>query len=104
MTILPLASSSWRFRDCSGRDWLPAVVPGCVHDDLRRAGKIPDPYWGTHEADLQWIEERDWEYAASFDADAELLEGDAVTIVARGKERAATLVRPPLWPVREEEE
>ncbi len=38
------------------------------------------------------------------DADARLLEGDTVTIVARDKERPATLVRPPLWPVREEEE
>jgi aminomethyltransferase len=38
------------------------------------------------------------------DADAELLEGDGVTIIQRGKELAATLVRPPLWPVREDEE
>jgi aminomethyltransferase len=41
---------------------------------------------------------------ALVDADAELLEGDAVTIVQRDKELPATLVRPPLWPVREEEE
>jgi aminomethyltransferase len=38
------------------------------------------------------------------DADAQLLEGDAVTVVQRGRERAATLVRPPLWPVRDESE
>jgi aminomethyltransferase len=38
------------------------------------------------------------------DADARLLEGDAVSVVQRGKERGATLVRPPLWPVRDESE
>jgi aminomethyltransferase len=38
------------------------------------------------------------------EADAQLLDGDAVTIVQRGKEREATLVRPPLWPVREDTE
>jgi len=37
------------------------------------------------------------------DADARLLDGDAVTILQRGRELPANLVRPPLWPVREEE-
>jgi glycine cleavage system T protein (aminomethyltransferase) len=36
------------------------------------------------------------------DADAQLLDGDAVTVVQRDKEVAARLVRPPLWPVRED--
>jgi aminomethyltransferase len=41
---------------------------------------------------------------ALIDAQAQLLEGDAVTVLQRDKELAAQLVRPPLWPVREEEE
>jgi aminomethyltransferase len=38
------------------------------------------------------------------EAEAQLLDGDIVTIVQRGRERGATLVRPPLWPVREDTE
>jgi aminomethyltransferase len=38
------------------------------------------------------------------DADARLLDGDAVTIVQRGRALTAHLVRPPLWPIREESE
>ncbi len=38
------------------------------------------------------------------DADAQLLDGDAVMVIQRGRELVATLVRPPLWPVREESE
>ena len=38
------------------------------------------------------------------DADARLLDGDAITIVQRGRQLPARLVRPPLWPIREEEE
>jgi aminomethyltransferase len=38
------------------------------------------------------------------EADAELLDGDAVTILQRGRELSGALVRPPLWPVREEAE
>ena len=34
------------------------------------------------------------------DADARLLDGDAITIVQRGREIPARLVRPPLWPIR----
>ena len=40
---------------------------------------------------------------ALIDADAQLLDGDAVTVVQRGRSLAATLVRPPLWPPRVEE-
>jgi len=40
---------------------------------------------------------------ALVDADARLLDGDAVTVVQRGRELPATLVRPPLWPPRVEE-
>jgi aminomethyltransferase len=38
------------------------------------------------------------------DADAQLLDGDAVTVLQRGRELTGVLVRPPLWPVREESE
>jgi aminomethyltransferase len=37
------------------------------------------------------------------EADARLLDGDVVTVVQRGREVPARLVRPPLWPVRDEE-
>ena len=38
------------------------------------------------------------------DADAQLLDGDEVTVLQRGRELDARLVRPPLWPVREDTE
>jgi aminomethyltransferase len=38
------------------------------------------------------------------DADARLLDGDEVTVVQRGRELATHVVRPPLWPIREETE
>jgi aminomethyltransferase len=40
---------------------------------------------------------------ALVDADAQLLDGDAVTVVQRGRELPATIVRPPLWPPRVDE-
>jgi aminomethyltransferase len=40
---------------------------------------------------------------ALVDADAQLLDGDTVTVVQRGRSRDAMVVRPPLWPPRMEE-
>jgi aminomethyltransferase len=40
---------------------------------------------------------------ALIDADAQLLDGDPVTVVQRGRSLPAVVVRPPLWPPRVEE-
>ncbi len=91
MQRLSLATAPWRFRDCSTSRWLPATVPGCVHTDLRRAGEIPDPFWGRNELDLQWIEERDWEYRAEFTVPTTLLAAQHVELVADGLDTLATV-------------
>ncbi|HZL18050.1 MAG TPA: glycoside hydrolase family 2 protein, partial [Polyangia bacterium] len=65
-------------------DGMPAQVPGCVHTDLLRDGKIPDPFYGTNEKTLQWIEKTDWEYRSTFAADAELLRRERIEIVFAG--------------------
>ena len=33
----------WQFKATDERAWLPAVVPGVVHSDLLRAGRLEDP-------------------------------------------------------------
>jgi beta-mannosidase len=47
--------------------WRPASVPGCVHDDLIRAGVIADPFLRQHEAGCQWVDEEDWTYRTEFE-------------------------------------
>src|SRR5690606_7237213 len=94
MPILDLTKARWKFRDASSAKsaaWLPATVPGCVHTDLLAAGKIPDPFYGVNELDLQWIEERDWEYRAEFTATAALLREDRVELCADGLDTVATV-------------
>ena len=92
MRVLPLAPTAWTFRDASRRSpWRSAVVPGCVHRDLRRHGLISDPFWGTNELDLQWIEERDWEYRTHFIVPPALLEEEVVELVADGLDTVATV-------------
>jgi beta-mannosidase len=92
--LLPLASSPrvrWTVRDTTRRRALPATVPGCVHTDLRAAKLIPDPFYGTHELDLQWIEDRDWEYRGVFTVSAALLAEEVVDLCADGLDTVATV-------------
>ena len=92
MRVLPLAPNAWFFRDATRRTrWRRAAVPGCVHRDLLRHGLIPDPFWGTNELELQWIEERDWGYRARFAVPPELLTEDVVDLVADGLDTVATV-------------
>src|SRR3954470_132372 len=92
----PGAFGAWSFRAVNGPagtgDWMPAVVPGCVHTDLLRAKKIPDPFYGTNEKDLQWIEHTDWEYRSTLDADAALLAHEHVDLVFHGLDTYAEVL------------
>ncbi|HAA16968.1 MAG TPA: hypothetical protein DCE41_36755, partial [Cytophagales bacterium] len=56
----------WTFRQVGTEDWYSAEVPGVVHLDLLRHEIIPDPFVGTQEKDVQWIEDENWEYQTSF--------------------------------------
>jgi len=64
---VPLDDVTWRFREhIEGKkregEWMSAVIPGCVHTDLIRAKKIEHPFYGTAEADCQWVEKKSWVY------------------------------------------
>ncbi|GHC00412.1 beta-mannosidase [Cerasicoccus arenae] len=87
---IPL-ESGWRFRKVGEDQFFDAAIPGCVHTDLYRNGLIPDPFWGTNEARLQWIEEEDWEYALDFHISEELLASQHVDLFAEGLDTLATV-------------
>ncbi|MFB9324740.1 glycoside hydrolase family 2 protein [Paenibacillus aurantiacus] len=43
-------------------EWIPATVPGGVHQDLFRAGLINDPYQDLNSMQCEWVENRWWVY------------------------------------------
>lgn len=47
----------------NGLDWLPAVVPGAVHYDLARAGRLANPLASRRAAaGATWVAQSDWLY------------------------------------------
>lgn len=75
---------NWKFKACKDAEWMAAVVPGCVHTDLLRNGVIADPFYGTNEHDLQWIDKIDWEYESSFDVPEALRNAASLQLVFDG--------------------
>ncbi len=82
-------SGAWKFRQANTSDWLPGQVPGGVHSDLLTAGKIPDPFVGDNEGQVQWIGRTDWEYQRSFEAGADLLQEERVFLTCDGLDTIA---------------
>lgn len=71
--------------------WFPATVPGDIHLDLLRNGKIPDPFYRDNESKLQWIEKAGWEYRTSVDATKAALGREHVELVFEGLDTACTI-------------
>ena len=78
-------------RDRPEADWLPAIVPGGVHEALLAAGRIPDPYVDGNERAVRWVEERDWWFRTQIPA-ASSSPGGRVLLVCQGLDTIADLM------------
>lgn len=57
-------------------DWFNVSVPGGVHQALKEAGRIPDPFYNRNENECSWIEDREWWYRVQFDLEDQPLRSD----------------------------
>lgn len=84
-----LGKENWNFRKKGDAKWLPASIPGTVHTDLFANKVIPDPFFGTNEKQLQWIENEDWEYETSFVLSAKDLKSENIDLQFDGLDTCA---------------
>lgn len=85
-------NGEWKLRRVGEQSTVEAIVPGCVHIDLLRAQRIPEPFYRDNEADLLWIGETDWQYERVFSVSSALLEQPQVRLVCAGLDTLATLM------------
>ena len=97
MITIPL-DGPWQFRlanDPSATPalarWMPATVPGTVHHHLQLMGKIPDPHDGRNELDLQWIDEKDWEWGREIHVPADAIQQPRQELIFDGLDTVATI-------------
>ena len=75
---------NWEFKDIDSTNWLVATVPGVVHTDLLNLEMIENPFNGTAEPKLQWIEKKTWEYQSTFTPDSTILNKEEQYLVLEG--------------------
>lgn len=66
-------NQGWMFAQSGTDKWLSATVPGTVHQDLLNHQLLPNPFFGTNEKKIQWVENEDWEYKTTFTVTEEQL-------------------------------
>ncbi|ROH95121.1 glycoside hydrolase family 2 protein [Chryseobacterium cucumeris] len=79
-----LSLENWQFKNSKDQNWLPAKVPGTVHLDLMDNKIIPDPFKDENEKKVQWIENEDWDYQATFTVSSQELKNDNIDLVFNG--------------------
>lgn len=77
-------NKGWEFSQSGTGKWMTGVVPGTVHQDLIRHELLPDPFYGTNEKKIQWVENEDWEYRTSFVVSEEQLKRDGAQLIFEG--------------------
>ena len=77
-------NGAWKFKATGESEWRDALVPGTIHEDLIRAGRLDDPYFRDNELDAQWVEKEEWEYQRTFTVDDAFLKRDKILLDCRG--------------------
>lgn len=84
-------NGEWKLRKSGEQETIQAQIPGCVHTDLIKAGKIENPFYRNNEENLMWIGKSDWEYKREFDLKAELLNSKKIFLSAKGLDTLAKI-------------
>ncbi|TWF45469.1 beta-mannosidase [Chitinophaga polysaccharea] len=79
-----LMGSGWEFSRTDEGVWRPATVPGTVHTDLLAQHLIPDPFIGTNEKVVQWVDKKDWEYRKKWKLKKQELNFDVMALEFKG--------------------
>ena len=86
-----LSSENWTFNKQNESQKNKAKVPGTIHTDLFQNKLIPDPFIGSNEKQLQWIENENWEYETKFNLSKTELENQNIDLLFEGLDTYATI-------------
>ena len=86
-----LSTENWTFNRQNETKKHKATIPGTVHTDLFQNQLIPDPFFGTIEKQLQWIENENWEYETHFTLSRSELKNQNIDLEFEGLDTYATI-------------
>ena len=91
---LPIVANihqNWEFKQKMDTTWNTASVPGNVYSDLLDHKKIPDPFFGSNELNVQWVPTKNWEYQTTFELDSKTLEKSNIELTFEGLDTYANI-------------
>lgn len=74
------AGCSWQMCVNGTDEWLPAVVPGSVYQDLLDNEKMEDPFYRDNELKALALMDNDFTYVTSFEAAEEIMKRETVLL------------------------
>ncbi|KAF8812399.1 glycoside hydrolase family 2 protein [Phlegmacium glaucopus] len=84
--------TDWSFTQVGVGEWLPvSSFPTTVHVELLKLKKIPDPFVGLHEWDVQWVGEAEWAFKTTFNVTEKELASQNVDLVFDGLDTFANV-------------
>ncbi|WP_164496741.1 beta-mannosidase [Flavobacterium tibetense] len=86
-----LSTENWTFSKQNETKKHKATIPGTIHTDLFQNQLIPDPFFGTNEKQLQWIENENWEYETYFSLTKFELKNQNIDLEFEGLDTFATV-------------
>ena len=89
--VLDIGGTAWLHEAGRPETGCQVTIPGDVHSALLEAGRIPDPFYGRNEENVQWVAERDWVITRTFAVDAALLRHTSVTLRLESPDTFVTL-------------
>jgi len=73
------------FPDLKDLTWIEAAVPGAVHYDLIKAGKLKNPFESSESARVAaWVEKTDWIYSNTFSIDRDSIASSKIILQFNG--------------------
>lgn len=98
MSAIKFLHSDWVFTQVGGGqgtrcgEWLPVTeFPTTVHVELLKLKRIPDPFLGMNEWEVQWVGESDWTFKNNFTITNAELAACHVDLIFEGLDTYATV-------------
>jgi beta-mannosidase len=82
----------WKMKRTDESEWINAVVPGSVYNDLLNSGKIQDPFYRENEHEIRVLSRFDYEYEREFEVSEKILTSSKVILNCEGLDTLAKLM------------
>ncbi|KAG8871660.1 hypothetical protein FRB97_008399 [Tulasnella sp. 331] len=98
MPAVVAINEDWSFTQVGGGkanavgEWTPvSQFPTTTHAELVKSGKIPDPFVGLNEWEVQWLGEVEWQFKTTFSVPEKTISDKCIDIVFDGLDTNAII-------------